>query len=96
MNSALQVLMHIHEIINYFLDGKFREDKRYLMGECYISEEFWKVTQNIWNEFSNTYKPEDFKTNVQQYIDILNTRTQQDSAEFLAQFLELMHNELTK
>ena len=95
MSSALQVLVHIPEIANYFLEGKFREDKRKLKIGCDISEEYYSVATYIWKGYNSTYKPDSFKANVQQYIDILDTSTQQDSAEFLAQLLELMHNELT-
>ena len=95
MNSVLQILMHIPEIVNYFLEGKFREDKRKLKWECDISEEFYIVAIYIWKGCNNTYKPDSFNANVHQYIDILNTMMQQDSAEFLVKILELMHNELT-
>ena len=87
--------MHIPETVNYFLGGKFRKDKRKLKWECDISEEFYIVTIYIWKGLDDTYKPDSFKVNVHQYIDILDTRMQQDSVEFLIQLLELMHNELT-
>ena len=96
MNSALQVLCHTPEITNYFWGGNFDKDKYKLNSSWNISEEFCKVTQSIWKGYNSTYKPDSFKANVQQYIDILDTRTQQDSAELLSQLLELMHNELTE
>ena len=95
MNSALQVLCHTPEITNYFWDGEFDQDKNKLNLSWDISEEFCKVTQSIWKGYNSTYKPDRFKANVQQYIEILDTMTQQDSAELLAQLLDLMHNELT-
>ena len=95
MSSALQILMHIPEIANYFLEGKFRENKRKLKIGCDISKEFCKVTQSIWKGCNSTYKPDRFKANVQQYIDILDSKIQQDPAELLSQLLDLMHNELT-
>ena len=60
-----------------------------------ISEEFLTVATSIWKGYSSTYKPDIFKNIVKQYIEILDTRTQQDSAELLAQLVELMHKELT-
>ena len=95
MNSALQILMHIPEIVKYFLGGKFRDDKYKLKFSLDISEEFLTVATSIWKGYSSTYKPDIFKNIVKQYIEILDTRTQQDSAELLAQLVELMHKELT-
>ena len=68
MSSALQVLVHIPEIANYFLEGKFREDKRKLKIGCDISEEYYSVATYIWKGYNSTYKPDSFKANVQQYI----------------------------
>ena len=95
MNSALQVLCHTPEIVNYFLSEEFKQDKHDLKLSWDISEEFFTVADYIWNGCRKSFKPDRFKSNVQQYIDILDTDTQQDSAELLSQLLELMHNELT-
>ena len=95
MNSALQVLCHTPEIVNYFLSGEFEQDKHDLKLSWDISDRFFTVANDIWNGYRKSFKPFRFKDNVQQYIDILDTDTQQDSAELLSQLLELMNNELT-
>ena len=92
MSSALQILMHIPEIADYFLNGLFKQEKYKLNYD--VSEEFSLVVESIWKGYEKTYRPYYFKYNVKKYIDILNTDSQQDSAEFLAQLLEQMHNEL--
>ena len=95
MNSALQVLCHTPEITNYFLSEEFKQYKHNLIPNWNISEEFFTVANYIWNGYRKSFTPYRFKANVKQYIDILDTDTQQDSAELLSQLLELMHNELT-
>ena len=95
MNSALQVFWHLPNIRDYFLYGQYERDKVTYELNSYISDEFQNVIYNLsmWNQTS--FSPDSFKNKTREYIELLDHYKQQDSADFLIQLLELIHNELT-
>ena len=95
MNSALQVLWHLPNIRDYFLDGWYEKDKNEYTFNSYISDELRNIIYNLWRENRSFFSPKDFKKKAREYIELLDNNKQQDSADFLIQLLELIHNELT-
>ena len=59
-----------------------------------ISDELFEIISNLLSK-SNSFKPIMFKNKAREYIQLLDNKDQQDSADFLIQLLELIHNELT-
>ena len=95
MNSALQVLCHLPNIRDYFLNGRYEKDKNTYSLNSYISDELQNITINLWKDNRSFFSPKDFKKKAREYIELLDNNKQQDSADFLIQLLELIHNELT-
>ena len=95
MNSALQVLCHLPNIRDYFLNGRYEKDKNTYSLNSYISDELQNIINNLWKENKSFFSPKKFKKEAREYIELLDNNKQQDSADFLIQFLELIHNELT-
>ena len=95
MNSALQMFWHLPNIRDYFLDGQYERDKERYKLNSYISDELQKVINNLWKWNKSSFCPKSFKDEARKYIELLDNYNQQDSADFLIQLLELIHNELT-
>ena len=94
MNAALQILCHTPDIRDYFLDGQYCSLKNVYNLNWDISDELYEIISNLWSK-SNSFKPIRFKNKAREYIQLLDNKDQQDSADFLIQLLELIHNELT-
>ena len=95
MNSALQVLCHLPNIRDYFLNGRYENDKKKYTLNSYISDELQNIINKLWKDNRSFFSPKDFKKEAREYIELLDNSKQQDSADFLIQLLELIHNELT-
>ena len=95
MNSALQVLWHLPDIRDYFLDGQYERDKERYRLNSFVSDELQIVFYNLWKWNKSFFSPKNFKIEAREYIELLDNNKQQDSADFLIQLLELIHNELT-
>ena len=61
-----------------------------------VSDELLIVIFNLWRGTETSFSPDSFKNVAREYIELLDNYEQQDSADFLIQLLELMHNELTE
>ena len=94
MNAALQILCHTPDIRDYFLDGQYSSLKNEYNLNWDISDELYEIISKLWTQ-SNSFKPKRFKNKAREYIQLLDNKDQQDSADFLIQLLELIHNELT-
>ena len=94
MNSVLQVLCHLPNIRDYFLNGQYERDKERYRLHSYISDELQNVIYNLWMWNNTSFCPDSFKTESRKYIELLDNN-HQDSAQFLIQLLELIHSELT-
>ena len=96
MNSVLQVLSHTPNIMRYFVDGQYDKDKDKYKLNCIISEELQTIMLNLQMGTQKSFSPKRFKNAAREYIEILDNNEQQDSAHFLIQLLDLIHNELTE
>ena len=96
MNSVLQILSNLPSIKSYFLDGQYYEDKVKYRLNSVVSEELQTVMFNLWMDTQTSFSPKSFKNVAKEYIELLDNNNQQDSADFLIQLLELMHDELSK
>ena len=94
MNSAIQVLWHTQNIVDYFIGGQYDKDKVDLRPNNIVSEELQAVICNLLMGDQEPYNPNSFKNAAKKYIELLDNKEQQDCADFLIQLLELIHNEL--
>ena len=57
MNSAIQVLWHTKNIVNYFIGGRYDIDKVDLKPNNIVSEELQTVMFNLWMGDHESYNP---------------------------------------
>ena len=95
MNSALQILCHTPEVVEYFLSGKYEEVK----GEYNLESTAWNelqlIIENIQNGTDEVFNPSAFKNNVKDDLEFLRDRSQHDAIEFFTRLLNLIDDELT-
>lgn len=102
MNSALQCLVHIPELNNYFFYDLFKRDLNKLnplgcKGE--IATSFSGLLHKLFDASSPTQTcitPRDFKYTVGRYSSMFHGYQQQDSQEFTSWLLDTLHEDLNR
>lgn len=102
MNSALQCLVHIPELNNYFFYDLFKRDLNKLnplgcKGE--IATSFSGLLHKLFDASSTTQTcvtPRDFKFTVGRYSSMFHGYQQQDSQEFTSWLLDTLHEDLNR
>ncbi|KAK2727129.1 ubiquitin carboxyl-terminal hydrolase 8-like isoform X1 [Artemia franciscana] len=97
MNSALQCLLHLEDLRDYFLENYFRSDvNSNTMTQGNFAEGFADLFQSVWSGNLNSIVPTNFKKLVNAYRPDFRGNDQQDSDEFLVFLLDALHEDLNK
>lgn len=102
MNSALQCLVHIPELNNYFMLDLFKNDLNKLNplgcnGE--IAAAFSGLLYKLFDNSSSSQSsvtPRDFKDTVGRHSSMFHGYQQQDSQEFTSWLLDTLHEDLNR
>ena len=95
MNSALQILCHTPEVVEYFLGEEYEVVKREYNLESTACDELQLIIKNIQYGTDEVFNPSAFKNNVKDDLEFLRDRSQHDSIEFFTRLLNLIDDELT-
>lgn len=107
MNSALQCLVHIPELRDYFLYNGYENEVNVdnpLGHQGHIARAFCVLIQNLFKSqlaplsstLRSAYSPSSFKTTIGHFNGIFSGYMQQDSQEFLAFLLDGLHEDLNR
>ncbi|ODV86681.1 hypothetical protein CANARDRAFT_27100 [[Candida] arabinofermentans NRRL YB-2248] len=103
MNSALQCLVHIPELANYFMYDYFEKELNIdnpLGNNGKLAIAFGTLIKNLFDERlignSSSYAPRDFKYTVGYFNSMFSDYHQQDSQELLAFLLDGLHEDLNR
>ncbi|KAJ2609628.1 hypothetical protein H4S08_003960 [Coemansia sp. RSA 1365] len=99
MNSALQCLGHFNDFTQYFVSNVYttelnRENPLGMKGA--VATAYGRLVQAMWDIGSGAYAPRGFKQTVAQWAPQFRGYNQQDAHEFLAFFLDGMHEDLNR
>ncbi|KAL3532190.1 hypothetical protein ACH5RR_005711 [Cinchona calisaya] len=98
MNSALQCLVHTTELVDYFL-GDFRKDLNFenplgMNGRLALA--FGELLRKLWAPGATPVAPRIFKSVIAGFAPQFGGYSQHDSQEFLAFFLDGLHEDLNR
>ncbi|SCV00841.1 LAMI_0G07646g1_1 [Lachancea mirantina] len=101
MNSAIQCLVHIPEVKDYFLYRCFEEElnpQNPLGYSGHIAQAFGTLVCKLFSETNSltSYVPRSFQTAIGRYNSLFSGYLQQDSQEFLAFLLDGLHEDLNR
>lgn len=102
MNSALQCLVHIPELTQYFLFNCYRDElnpDNPLGMSGKVASTFAKLIHNLFDKKSSrgsSIIPRDFKQTIGYFNSMFADYHQQDSQEFLAFLLDGLHEDLNR
>ncbi|EDO18549.1 hypothetical protein Kpol_2001p54 [Vanderwaltozyma polyspora DSM 70294] len=102
MNSALQCLVHIPQLRDYFLYKVFEKEINLdnpLGYQGHVARSFAILIQNLFKDEllpSLSYSPTTFKSTVGHFNSMFSGYLQQDSQEFIAFLLDGLHEDLNR
>ena len=101
MNSALQCLVHIPEINNYFFFDVYEKELNKLNPLGYLGNmalAFGSLLHKLFNHNSNqsSLSPREFKYTIGHFSSMFYGYQQQDSQEFLSWLLDALHEDLNR
>ncbi|CCF58753.1 hypothetical protein KAFR_0F01560 [Kazachstania africana CBS 2517] len=105
MNSALQCLVHIPQLRDYFLYSAYEAELNTdnLIGyKGYVAKAFSSLVQNLFGDTitkqgtNSSFGPNHFKSTVGHFNSMFSGYLQQDSQEFLAFLLDSLHEDLNR
>lgn len=106
MNSALQCLVHIPELRDYFLYGGYENEintDNPLGYQGYVARAFSVLIQNLFgpkfsgsNTSVSAYSPSNFKSTIGHFNSMFAGYMQQDSQEFITFLLDGLHEDLNR
>ena len=98
MSSILQCLSHTLQLTDYFLSCQYNnDDPEYLnkrKPEHILLTSFIQVLIKLWDK-NQIVKPRSFITQLSSHSEKFGSNEQQDSHEFLVQFMSLLHKALS-
>lgn len=101
MNSSLQILVHIPELIQFFVSGDFLKDlntENPIGCRGQIAAAFAQLLRQIYDRAQRvqTLRPADFMRAVGRFHRSFASRIQQDSQEFTVFLLDSLHEDLNR
>ncbi|CAR27483.1 hypothetical protein ZYGR_0I07580 [Zygosaccharomyces rouxii] len=107
MNSALQCLVHIPELRDYFLYNCFEDEincNNPLGYQGYVARAFSGLVQNLFgcktlssgSTLTPAYSPTGFKSTIGHFNSMFSGYMQQDSQEFITFLLDGLHEDLNR
>lgn len=103
MNSALQCLVHIPELMNYFIYEYYKNEINYdnpLGNNGKIALSFAGLISNLFdyrlNKNIHSFAPREFKSTIGYYNSMFSGYHQQDSQELIAFLLDGLHEDLNR
>jgi len=99
MNSSIACLSNCTELTTYFLTGKYekainKKNKLGLQGK--LANAWADLLNNYWNSNKNSGNPSNVKSAVAKKVKKFSGFNQQDSNEFMTEFLSLLSEDLNK
>ena len=99
MNSSIACLSNCTELTAYFLTGKYKtsinkKNKQGLQGK--LANAWYDLLKEYWETKSRTGNPSTVKSTVAKKAKIFGGFGQQDSNEFMTEFLSLLNEDLNK
>ncbi|CAK9435934.1 uncharacterized protein LODBEIA_P05480 [Lodderomyces beijingensis] len=101
MNSALQCLLHVPEINDYFFYDIYQKELNLDNPLGYngdVANSFGSLLKSAFNpaKHSSSISPRDFKTTIGRYSSMFSGYLQQDSQELLSWLLDALHEDLNR
>ena len=99
MNSSIACLSNCTELTTFFLTGKYKEfinkkNKLGLGGK--LANAWYKLLEEYWNSNSRVGNPSNIKSAVAKKVKKFSSFNQQDSNEFMTEFLSILNEDLNK
>ena len=99
MNSSIACLSNCTELTTYFLSGKFKQNinkknKLGLGGK--LANAWYDLLEDYWNSGARAGNPSNVKSAVAKKVKKFGGFNQQDSNEFMTEFLSLLSEDLNK
>ena len=99
MNSSIACLSNCTELTTFFLTGKYKEfinkkNKLGLGGK--LANAWYKLLEEYWNSNSEAGNPSNIKSTVAKKVKKFASFNQQDSNEFMTEFLSLLNEDLNR
>ena len=99
MNSSIACLSNCWELTAYFLTGKYKHDinKKNKLGlQGKLATAWCDLLDDYWNSKSRTGNPSTVKSTVAKKVKKFGGFGQQDSNEFMTEFLSILNEDLNK
>ncbi|KAI5957057.1 hypothetical protein KGF57_003366 [Candida theae] len=101
MNSALQCLLHVPEINQYFFNNIYQKELNVDNPLGYngdVANAFGSLLKSAFDpaKSSSSMSPRDFKHTIGRYSSMFSGYLQQDSQEFLSWLLDALHEDLNR
>ena len=99
MNSSIACLSNCTELTTYFLSGEFKNDinennKEGARGN--LAKSWYNLLEEYWNSSAHTGNPGAVKSVVGRKVHKFSGYGQQDSNEFMTEFLSILNEDLNK
>ena len=96
INSALQCMASVPTLTNYFLSGSYKSElnRKTKLGGM-LSTLFASLLQQRWRDGMHVARPVELVNHIWRYSHF-SPRSQNDSQEFLAYFLDQLHEDLNR
>ena len=99
MNSSIACLSNCTELTTYFLSGEYKKDINKKNDEGAggkLAESWHDLLEEYWNSSAHTGDPRDVKSVVGRKVRKFSGYSQQDSNEFMTEFLSILNEDLNK
>ena len=99
MNSGLQCISHIAELVDYFIKDKYvsQINKTNPLGtKGELSTFFAKMLQNLWFGTESAFAPTKLKKAIGKFQPMFSGYNQHDSSELINYLLDGLHEDLNR